>query len=122
MVAQQRALLATSGSLGGAKPKAAIAIDGEEWVLKFYNGEPFDLPLVEHATMTLARKAGLQVAQTLPVRLQGEHAVAVKRFDRHHGGARALPGGLHAVALRAARRHGARIWLPATGARPAALG
>lgn len=83
--AQQRALLATSGSLGGAKPKAAIAIDGEEWVLKFYNGEPFDLPLVEHATMTLAHKAGLQVAQTLPVRLQGEHAVAVKRFDRHHG-------------------------------------
>jgi serine/threonine-protein kinase HipA len=48
--AQQRALLATSGSLGGAKPKAAIAIEGEEWVLKFYNGEPFDLPLVEHAT------------------------------------------------------------------------
>lgn len=83
--AQQRALLATSGSLGGAKPKAAISIDGEEWVLKFYNGEPFDLPLVEHATMTLAHKAGLQVAQTLPVRLQGEHAVAVKRFDRHHG-------------------------------------
>jgi len=84
--AQQRALLATSGSLGGAKPKAAIAIDGEEWVLKFYNGEPVDLPLVEHATMTLAHKAGLQVAQTLPVRLPGEHAVAVKRFDRQHGG------------------------------------
>ena len=83
--AQQRALLATSGSLGGAKPKAAIAIDGEEWVLKFYNGEPFDLPLVEHATMTLAHKADLQVAPTLPVRLQGEHAVAVKRFDRDHG-------------------------------------
>ena len=83
--AQQRALLATSGSLGGAKPKAAIAIEGEEWVLKFYNGEPFDLPLVEHATMTLAHKAGLQVAQTLPVQLQGEHAVAVKRFDRHPG-------------------------------------
>ena len=83
--AQQRALLATSGSLGGAKPKAAIAIEGEEWVLKFYNGEPVDLPLVEHATMTLAHKAGLQVAQTLPVQLQGEHAVAVKRFDRHNG-------------------------------------
>lgn len=83
--AQQRALLATSGSLGGAKPKAAIAMEGEEWVLKFYNGEPFDQPLVEHATMTLAHKAGLQVAPTLPVRLQGEHAVAVKRFDRHHG-------------------------------------
>ena len=83
--AQQRALLGTSGSLGGAKPKAAIAIEGEEWVLKFFNGEPFDLPLVEHATMTLAHKAGIHVAQTLPVRLKGEHAVAVKRFDRHNG-------------------------------------
>lgn len=47
--------LVGGGSLGGAKPKAAIAIDGEEWVLKFFNGEPFDLPLAEHATMALAR-------------------------------------------------------------------
>jgi serine/threonine-protein kinase HipA len=71
--------------LGGAKPKAAIAIDGEEWVLKFFNAEPFDLPLVEHATMTLAHKAGMQVAHTLPILLGAEHALAVKRFDRHGG-------------------------------------
>jgi serine/threonine-protein kinase HipA len=83
--AQQRALVGASGSLGGAKPKAAIAIDGEEWVLKFFNAEPFDLPLAEHASMTLAHKAGIRVAPTLPIRLQGEHAVAVKRFDRQNG-------------------------------------
>ncbi len=86
--AQQRALIGAGGSLGGAKPKAAIAIDGEEWVLKFFNGEPFDLPLVEHATMTLARKAGLHVAQTMPIKLAAEHALAVKRFDRHSNGMR----------------------------------
>ena len=80
--AQQRALMGVSGSLGGAKPKAAIAIDGQEWVLKFFNGEPFDLPLVEHATMTLAHKAGLTVAHTMPVKLDTAHALAVKRFDR----------------------------------------
>ena len=80
--AQQRALIGAGGSLGGAKPKAAIAIDGEEWVLKFFNGEPFDLPLVEHATMTLARQAGITVACTMPVKLAAEHALAVKRFDR----------------------------------------
>lgn len=80
--AQQRALIGAGGSLGGAKPKAAIAIDGEEWVLKFYSGEPFDLPLVEHATMTLAHRAGIRVARTLPVPLQKEHALAVQRFDR----------------------------------------
>lgn len=82
LLAQQRALIGAGGSLGGAKPKAAIAIDGEEWVLKFFNGEPFDLPLVEHATMTLAHKTGIQVAHTLPIRLDAEHALAVKRFDR----------------------------------------
>jgi serine/threonine-protein kinase HipA len=88
MATQQRTLLSASGSLGGAKPKAVIAIDGHEWVLKFYNGEPVDLPLVEHATMTLASLAGLQVAQTLPVRLVGSHALAVKRFDRTPAGGR----------------------------------
>lgn len=82
LAGQQRALIGAGGSLGGAKPKAVIAIDGEEWVLKFFNSEPVDHPLVEHATMTLARKAGINAAQTLPIRLQGAHAVAVKRFDR----------------------------------------
>ena len=32
---QQRALLGASGSLGGAKPKAVVATDGEDWVLNF---------------------------------------------------------------------------------------
>ncbi len=86
--AQQRALIGAGGSLGGAKPKAAIAIDGEEWVLKFFNGEPFDLPLVEHATMTLAHKAGIRVAQTMPIKVDAEHALAVKRFDRAEGNKR----------------------------------
>ena len=80
--AQQRALVGAGGSLGGAKPKAVISIDWQEWVLKFYNGEPFDLPLVEHASMTLAHIAGIQVASTTPVKLKAEHALAVKRFDR----------------------------------------
>jgi serine/threonine-protein kinase HipA len=82
---RQRALMGAGASLGGAKPKAAISIDSEEWMLKFFNGEPFDLPLVEHATMTLAHKAGIQVAHTRLVRLKGEHAVAIKRFDRQGG-------------------------------------
>ncbi|MES2949526.1 MAG: type II toxin-antitoxin system HipA family toxin [Pseudomonadota bacterium] len=86
--AQQRALMGAGGSLGGAKPKAAIAIDGEEWVLKFFNGEPFDLPLAEHATMTLAHKAGIRVAHTMPVQLDAAHALAVKRFDRAGGNKR----------------------------------
>jgi serine/threonine-protein kinase HipA len=75
-------MLSAGGSFGGAKPKALIEIDGEQWVIKFFNGEPIDVPLVEHAAMTLAAKAGINVAQTRSVVLKGEHAVAIKRFDR----------------------------------------
>jgi len=82
---QQRKLASTHASLGGAKPKAVIRIEAEEWVLKLYNGEPFDLPLAEHATMTLAQKCAIKVARTLPVPLPGEHALAIQRFDRENG-------------------------------------
>jgi serine/threonine-protein kinase HipA len=86
--------------MGGARPKALLDIGGEQWVVKFSDGEPADTPLIEHASMTLAEKAGIRVARTTPIPLTVGHAVAVKRFDR-------LPTGrLHClsacVALRAA--------------------
>jgi serine/threonine-protein kinase HipA len=80
--AQRRALIGAGGSLGGAKPKAVVAIDGREWVVKFFDGEAWDQPLVEHACMTLAATAGVQVAETQVIRLPAEHAIAVRRFDR----------------------------------------
>ena len=79
-------LIAGGGSpLGGAKPKALISIDGVQWVIKFFNNEPVDSPLIEHATMTLAQRAGITVAQTQAIRLAGVHAIAVRRFDREPG-------------------------------------
>ena len=79
-------IIAGGGSpFGGAKPKALIDINGEQWVIKFFNNEPIDTPLVEHATMTLAKCAGITVAQTQVVSLQGVHAIAIKRFDRERG-------------------------------------
>jgi len=78
-------IVAGGGSLGGAKPKALIEIAGEQWLIKFFNGEPIDTPLVEHAAMTLAHRAGIHVAQTRPIRLRGGHALAVRRFDRQAG-------------------------------------
>jgi serine/threonine-protein kinase HipA len=82
-------ILAGGGSpLGGAKPKALIDIGGEQWVIKFFNNEPVDTPLVEHATMTLAAQAGIAVAATQLVPLMGFNAVAIRRFDRLTGGQR----------------------------------
>lgn len=78
----ERRLMAAGGSFGGAKPKALIEIDGAQWVLKFSDGEPVDVPLIEHASMQLARKAGICVADTQVLALRGENAVAVRRFDR----------------------------------------
>jgi serine/threonine-protein kinase HipA len=79
-------IIAGGGSpLGGAKPKALIDISGQQWVVKFFNFEPIDTPLVEHATMTLAMRAGINVAETQVIRLTGANAVAVRRFDRAQG-------------------------------------
>jgi serine/threonine-protein kinase HipA len=96
-----RRLVTPGATLGGAKPKALLAMDGALWVLKFGDaGEPTDSPLVEHATMTLAARAGIEVCETRALRLQGGHAVAVRRFDRQ-GTARVHALSAH-VALRAA--------------------
>lgn len=98
--AEQRRLIAPGATMGGARPKALLAIDGEAWVVKFGSGEALDTPLVEHAAMTLARAAGITPAETRPIRLADGHAVAVRRFDR--AGRRRIHAQSAAVALRAA--------------------
>ena len=79
----ERKMLVAGGSFGGAKPKALIDVAGAQWVIKFFNNEPIDVPLIEHASMTLAALAGITVAETRVVPLVGEHALAVRRFDRN---------------------------------------
>ncbi|HEY0683709.1 MAG TPA: HipA domain-containing protein [Steroidobacter sp.] len=83
---EQKRLISPGVTLGGARPKALIDIAGEQWVIKFADGEPADTPLVEHASMLLAQKANIRVAPTQAVRLTDGHAVAIKRFDRERGG------------------------------------
>ena len=79
-------IIAGGGSpLGGAKPKALIDIDGEQWLIKFFNNEPVDTPLIEHATMTLAARAGISVAETRVIHLADANAIAIRRFDREQG-------------------------------------
>jgi serine/threonine-protein kinase HipA len=82
--AQER-LISPGATMGGARPKALVNIGGDQWVIKFADGEPADTPLIEHASMTLAAKASIRVAETMPVRLIHGHAVAIRRFDRADG-------------------------------------
>ncbi|MDY6949396.1 MAG: HipA domain-containing protein [Pseudomonadota bacterium] len=81
----QKRLISPGVTLGGARPKALIDIAGEQWVVKFSDGEPADTPLIEHASMLLAQQANIRVALTQAVRLTHGHAVAIKRFDREQG-------------------------------------
>ena len=99
-------IIAGGGSpLGGAKPKALIDIDGQQWVIKFFNNEPVDAPLIEHATMTLAERAGITVARTQVIPLLGTHAIAILRFDREQG--RRIHSISAGTAIRAATASGA---------------
>jgi serine/threonine-protein kinase HipA len=80
--ASQRRLLAPGVTMGGARPKALLDLDGEQWIVKFPADDPTDSPLIEHASMMLARKARIRTATTRPIRLVDGHAVAIERFDR----------------------------------------
>lgn len=94
----QRRLIKPGASLGGARPKSLLSIDGEPWLVKFSEGEEMDTQLVEHATMTLAASCGIATAPTRAFAVAGGHAVGVRRFDRS-GAAR-----LHAVSAHVALR------------------
>jgi serine/threonine-protein kinase HipA len=95
-------LLAPGVSMGGARPKALMRMDGHEWIVKFSaQGDDVDVPLVEHATMTLARQAGIDVCETRAMPLRTGHAVAIRRFDREGG---QPDKRLHALSARTALR------------------
>jgi serine/threonine-protein kinase HipA len=80
-------LVSPGATLGGARPKALISIDDVPWVIKFSeHGDAFDSPAIEHATLTLAKLAGINSCETklltFPTQAGDSHALIVKRFDR----------------------------------------
>lgn len=97
---RHKRLITPGVTMGGARPKALLQLDGEEWVLKFAEEDRPAEPLIEHASLTLAAKAGITVVETRPIPFARGVALAIKRFDRTPGQR------LHAlsanVALRAA--------------------
>jgi serine/threonine-protein kinase HipA len=57
-------LIAPGVTMGGARPKALFQLDGAEWIVKFAEQDRPAEPLIEHAAMTLAAKADIDVAVT----------------------------------------------------------
>ena len=88
VTADMQRLIQPGVTLGGARPKALLQTDAGACVIKFSElDDAVDTPLVEHATMTLAAKAGIRVAATgvLPIPMRhgkALHALTIERFDR----------------------------------------
>jgi serine/threonine-protein kinase HipA len=86
--ASMQRLVQPGVTLGGARPKALLHTDAGPCVIKFAElDDAVDTPLVEHATLTLAALAGIQVAATgvLPLAARHgrpRHALTIQRFDR----------------------------------------
>lgn len=78
-----RRLVLPGSSLGGARPKATVVIDGELWIAKLSRSEdPFDYPRAEWATMQLAARCGIDVPEVSHELVGGRGAFLVRRFDR----------------------------------------
>lgn len=75
------------GSSGGARPKAHLRIDGEEWIVKFpCRIDPQDVGELEYRANVAARRCGIDVNEfcLFPSRLCSGYFGA-KRFDRKAG-------------------------------------
>jgi len=70
-------------SVGGARPKALLRENGEYWIAKFSSSkDSADMVGIEGGGMELARKAGINVAETRIVKALNKRVILVRRFDR----------------------------------------
>ena len=85
-------------SLGGGRPKLTVEEDGALWVAKLNRADDrWNAARVEHALLTLARRCGLDAAQSMVTAVDGRDVLLVRRFDRErvadgHGRARMASG------------------------------
>lgn len=83
--AQAHLLEATS--MGGARPKTVLQDGPVLWLVKFGRlDDRWNYPRVEHALLALARKCGLEPADSRIERMGGHDMLLVRRFDREWAG------------------------------------
>lgn len=72
-------------SMGGARPKATIEDDSRLWVGKFpEKADRCNLQRIEHATLELARRCGIDACNSRLESVGGKDVLMVERFDREH--------------------------------------
>jgi serine/threonine-protein kinase HipA len=73
-------------SLGGARPKAQVVWDGKPYLAKFsLSRDHRNEPLVEYATMSLAKICGLNVPSIDKAEALERTVYLIERFDRREG-------------------------------------
>jgi serine/threonine-protein kinase HipA len=74
-------------SMGGARPKASVEHEHALWLAKFpERRDRMNVQRIEHATLELARRAGLDASGTQLERAGEDDVLMVKRFDREWNG------------------------------------
>lgn len=72
-------------SMGGARPKATIEDGNRLWVGKFpEKADRCNLQRIEHATLELARRCGIDASSSRLESVGGRDVLMVERFDREH--------------------------------------
>ncbi|UAJ78720.1 type II toxin-antitoxin system HipA family toxin [Leifsonia sp. ZF2019] len=87
LAAVKTLLDAGTGSLGGARPKAAVlGEDGRQLIAKFpHHEDDWDVMAWEATALDLAAAAGVAVPIHRLVRIDGRHLLLLDRFDRTLG-------------------------------------
>lgn len=81
--ATQRRLIRPSKTLGGARPKTQVVIDGALWIAKFPQADdPADIGLVEYASNRLQIGCGIDAVDCNIKPIAGGHVFLTRRFDR----------------------------------------
>jgi len=76
-------LLKHGSSLGGARPKATIRVDGELWLAKFPSTKDrLEIAAIEYATLKLADRCGIETTDLKLVRVGNRKVMLTRRFDR----------------------------------------
>lgn len=72
-------------TIGGARPKATVHLDGHHWIAKFSSTtDQYRVVRWEAATLTLARAAGIRVPKHRLEHVNARDVLLVERFDRQN--------------------------------------
>jgi serine/threonine-protein kinase HipA len=101
---------ASSGAIGGARPKASVQENGHLLIAKFpYREDAWDVMAWEKTALDLAERCGIEVPDSRLVNVRARHVLLLRRFDRDDAGDRV--GYVSARTLSQARSSGGNDYL-----------